>query len=149
MEGGSLEPPYLTKQDIMNVQYFTGLKIDQFACRRTNPITGNTFYKMKIKPNSGCIFFDQNGGKCEVHAYRPMDCRLFPLDIEFLNGRYYWALFRYNYCNLSQDDLNHLLEYKDFALQILGNELHDYATNPVPGMNKVGYQLLMEVKVQE
>lgn len=146
VEGGTLEPPYLTKQDIENIQYFTGLKIDQFAIRRTNPVTGNTFHKIKVKPNQGCVFFDQNEGKCEIHAYRPMDCRLFPLDIEFRDGKYYWSLFRYVYCNLSKDDWNHLMEYKDIALQILGSELHDYATNPVPGMVKVGYQILTEVR---
>lgn len=143
-EGGNLEPPYLTNFDIQKIEYFTGLLKGQFATERINPLTGNLIYKMRIKPNQGCIFFDQNEGKCEIFSYRPMDCRLFPLDIEFFNETYYWALFKYG-CDISQTDLDHLLNYKDIALKILGDELHDYATYPVPGMSKIGYELLMEV----
>jgi len=143
-EGGNLEPPYLTKLDIAKIQYFTGLQKEKFAFQRINPITGNLIYKMRTKPNHGCIFFDYEKGTCEIFSYRPMDCRLFPLDIEFIQDTYYWALFKYG-CNISQNDLDHLLNYKDVALKILGNELHDYATSPVPGMSRIGYQLLMKV----
>jgi hypothetical protein len=32
-------------------------------------------------------------GKCHAYASRPLDCRLFPLDIIEENGKYYWCIF--------------------------------------------------------
>jgi len=144
-EGGSLEPPYLTRQDIQLIEYHTGFSKKQFAVQRVNPVTGNKIYTMKVTPNYGCIFFDFNKGNCGIHSFRPMDCRLFPLDIRFIDNSYYWALFKYKHCNLSPRDIDILLKYKDVALTMLGNELHDYSTYPIPGMTKIGYQLIMNL----
>ncbi len=144
-ENGIIEPPYLTEYDLQNIIYFTGLDLHQFAVQKINPVTDHIIHMMRTENNSGCIFFDRINGKCQIHSFRPMDCRLFPLDIEFANGKYYWALYRYGGCRLREGDLGSLLSYSTVALQILGDELHDYATIPVPGMNTVGYEIQAEV----
>jgi len=144
-KGGAIEPPFLTQKDIRNIEYYSGLPKDQFCVTRVNTVSKNIINIMKTVQNKGCIFFNKNDGNCKIHSFRPMDCRLFPLDIEIINGRYYWALFNNKKCNLSQKDLLSLLEYRPEALKILGDELYEYASMPVPGMNKIGYQIIMEI----
>jgi hypothetical protein len=75
-----------------------------------------------------------------------MDCRLFPLDIIFLDNNCYWALFKYEKCSGSiEKDLNFLLKYKNEVISQLGDEIHDYATFPVPGMDRIGYKILSQI----
>lgn len=144
-EGGIIEPPFLTKQDILQVEYFTGIKKEQFTFRRKNPVTKKMVFIMRTFSEGGCIFFDKDTGRCQIFLFRPMDCRLFPLDIEKRKGQYFWALYKFNRCNIYEEDLAILLEYRKEALQILGDKLADYATYPVPGMRKVGYKILMKL----
>jgi len=148
-EGGVIEPPYLARYDIEKIEYFTGLKKEQFANEKKNPVTGNTMFTIKTKENEGCLFFDEEYGKCRIHSYRPMDCRLFPLDIRMREGNYCWALFKYKRCRIKKHDIISLLEFRDKALLILGDELRDYATYPVPGMEKIGYKILKNYIIQK
>lgn len=39
-----------------------------------------------------CTFLDKQG-KCKIYDIRPLDCRLFPLDIIEQDGEYYWCVF--------------------------------------------------------
>lgn len=39
-----------------------------------------------------CTFLDKQG-KCKIYDIRPLDCRLFPLDIIEEDGEYYWCVF--------------------------------------------------------
>ena len=48
-------------------------------------------YQMKRRPIAGtnlngCHFYD--GQRCTIYNERPIDCRLFPFDIAFLEGEY-------------------------------------------------------------
>jgi Fe-S-cluster containining protein len=40
-----------------------------------------------------CAFLDRRTGKCRIYDARPLDCRLFPLDIIEEDGEYYWCVF--------------------------------------------------------
>lgn len=40
-----------------------------------------------------CAFLDRQSGKCRIYEARPLDCRLFPLDIIEQDGEYYWCIF--------------------------------------------------------
>jgi len=145
-EGGSIEPPFLTAKDIRTIEDRSGLKEEEFSTTRINPVTSHVIHTMKTTDNGGCVFFDKGSGKCQIHSFRPMDCRLFPLDIVLKDGRFFWALFNNATCHLTADDVKSLLRYKDEALEILGEDLRDYATMPVPGMNEIGYTILMEIE---
>lgn len=144
-QGGPIEPPYLTQTDVDEIEYYTGLDRKDFTVKKINPHTGNEVYIMQTKTNGGCAFLDSKNGKCRIYSFRPIDCRLFPLDIQYVEGKYYWALFGYNRCSITQDDLKCLLEYREEALELFGDEILDFATIPVPGMEEIGYKLLMEV----
>jgi Fe-S-cluster containining protein len=144
-EGGVIEPPYLTKHDIGQIEQFTGLKKDEFTVERKNPVTGNAVFFMKTIVNEGCVFFNRNKGKCEIYSFRPIDCRLFPIDCKVFPSNvnnYYWALYKFKRCNLSKKDISSLLEYREEATCILGKEIHDFATYPLPEMEKIGFKKL-------
>jgi Fe-S-cluster containining protein len=145
-EGGIIEPPYLLKKDIDNIEYSTGLSSDAFAVKRLNPHTGNFVFIMKTHKRGGCVFFNQKTGLCDIYNCRPIDCRLFPLDIRRINSQYYWALFRYPRCLGSiSDDIKDILKFRNDALSYLSEDILDYATFPVPGMEKIGYNILEEI----
>jgi Fe-S-cluster containining protein len=151
-EGGIIEPPHLIKYDIANIEYFTGLKRNQFCMKRKNPITGNYVYIMRTVKDEGCIFFNGNNGKCQIYNYRPIDCRIFPLDCrdfstqKDIKADYYWSLYKLKRCRLSKKDISVLLEFKNEAIKFLQEELQDFATYPLPEMDKVGFKKLMKVE---
>ncbi len=88
------------------------------------------------------MFFDRSSGYCMIHAYRPVDCRLFPLDIKKIGDEYHWVQHNYPHCKLSEDDDARLLRYGAQALPLLEGEIEDFATVPLPGMAEVGYRSL-------
>ena len=45
-----------------------------------------------ILDHDKCAFLDREG-KCRIYEMRPLDCRLFPLDIIEEDGEYYWCVF--------------------------------------------------------
>lgn len=145
-DDGIIEPPYLTKHDISQIEFLTGINKEQFADEKQNPVTQKIINVMKTTTRNGCIFFNSTTSYCQIYKFRPMDCRLFPLDIELINDKYYWALFKYDRCKITKKDMYSLLKYREEALQILGDELKNYATYPVPRMRKIGYEILSELK---
>ncbi len=40
-----------------------------------------------------CAFLNE-AGKCKIYSLRPLDCRLFPLDVIESDGAYYWCVFQ-------------------------------------------------------
>lgn len=143
--GGALEPPFLSRYDLRQIERFTGLKKTLFAETWLNPSTGNTIFSMKIGKDHKCFFLDPEEGKCRIYAVRPIDCKLFPLDIEKVGDKYYWIQYKYKYCDLTEGDKQWLFNFKDTVVKIFGEEILDYATIRVPGMDKIGYDELGQV----
>ncbi|MGQ0771250.1 MAG: YkgJ family cysteine cluster protein [Nitrososphaerota archaeon] len=56
-------------------------------------IAGKTLKQIRKKQSHECIFWS---GKCEIYAFRPLDCRLFPFDIDMIDGEFYWILYACN-----------------------------------------------------
>lgn len=149
-DGGIIDPPFLTKNDIQQIEKATRLDKEIFAHGKENPATGNVVYSMKTVEGGGCFFFNKKNAVCEIYACRPVDCRLFPLDCRNFSSdikkrSYHWALYKFPKCNLSKKDISTLLEYKDKALQIIGNEIHDFATCPLNEMEIVGFEKLQKI----
>ncbi|WP_299290609.1 YkgJ family cysteine cluster protein [Nitrosopumilus sp.] len=60
-------------------------------------IDGVNVSAIKKKTDSlECIYWDAEMGGCTVYDGRPMDCRLYPFDILFLNGSYHWIVYSCN-----------------------------------------------------
>lgn len=45
-----------------------------------------------LRDHERCVFLSGDG-KCKIYEMRPLDCRLFPLDIIEENGEYFWCVF--------------------------------------------------------
>ncbi|MGA9998012.1 MAG: YkgJ family cysteine cluster protein [Pyrinomonadaceae bacterium] len=71
--------PWLSKEEIYLAHQFPG----------STKFIGETAFFMD---HNRCVFLDQKG-KCSIYAQRPLDCRLFPLDIIEEDGEYYWCVF--------------------------------------------------------
>lgn len=144
-EGGVIEPPFLFEQDIQNIEDATGLEKDKFCTEKINPVTGNITKFMKTNKDDGCIFFDKNTAKCSIYNNRPIDCRLFPLDIVKRNEKLYWAIYNYQLCEAKEEIYSKKLDSTEIILPEIEGQLVDYATYPLPAMVKIGYKLLKEV----
>lgn len=140
--GGVVESPYLMPSDIKAISEMTGLEEQSFVENRINPLTGNVVSFVSPPMGHGCRFHD--GGKCGIYDARPIDCRLYPLDILFKDGSYYWILRQY--CEITHEDLNALIEYGQALLPSIKDHLHDYATVPLEAMDKAPYLLVAPVK---
>ncbi|MBT4049504.1 MAG: hypothetical protein HOB18_08195 [Nitrospina sp.] len=92
----------------------------------------------------GCYFFQ--GGKCTVYDRRPIDCRLFPLDIIEKEGRLIWIAYK-NLCPVEFNPEDYLEDAKSL-LSELGDNVFLYANLILPGMDKEPYIELEEVELQ-
>ena len=56
---------------------------------------------VKKKNNSNvCVFWDESKKMCSVYENRPFDCRAYPFDIMFIEGKYHWIVYS---CNPDSD----------------------------------------------
>ncbi len=136
----TIEPPFLTSFDIAQIGKFTGLPADVYSETVVNPHTGNTVRFLKTTSREGCHFL--NEGRCSIHDHRPIDCRLFPLDLRMVEGELTWVIYNYNHCELTERDMAILARQMGTALAALGNEAEDYATVPVPGMKNLPFKIV-------
>jgi len=54
----------------------------------------------KKNDSSECVFWDGETGGCKIYESRPIDCRLYPFDIMFVNDAYHWIVYS---CNEKSD----------------------------------------------
>lgn len=60
-------------------------------------ISGTKLKQIRKKSDGQCIFW--NAG-CEIYNNRPFDCRIFPFDVDYINGEFYWIVYS---CNKDSD----------------------------------------------
>jgi len=64
-------------------------------------INGISVNAIKKKKNlTECIFWDDSTGGCKIYESRPMDCRMYPFDIHYIDGSYHWIVYS---CNENSD----------------------------------------------
>lgn len=57
--------------------------------------------QIKKKPNTNhCIFYDNEKKCCTIYEHRPLDCRMYPFDVEVINGEPWWIVYS---CNPNSD----------------------------------------------
>ena len=130
---GEVDSPVLLPKDAEKIEGLTGEKADSFSLVRNDLSDTLRFLKTGTK---GC-YFHQNG-KCGIYQMRPLDCRLFPLDvIETPDGRI--ALIAYTrLCPVGFNPKEHLEQAKKL-LPELGENIYDFAGMDLPGMDKEPY----------
>lgn len=99
-----------------------------------------------IRKNSSnhCIFWNN---KCEIYDFRPLDCRLFPFDIDMIDNEFYWILYSCNKDSdwkwteeyLQQLECNPILNERFDYLNILNN-------SPYSEPEKMPFVVLRKVK---
>jgi Fe-S-cluster containining protein len=145
--GGQIEPPFLTTDDVARISRRTGLDPHQFSDETINPATGNVVMFLKTNSAEGCHFL--RAGRCSIHEFRPVDCRLFPLDLKKIDGRFQWVIYSYQYCDLSERDRRLLMGQIESLAPALGGQMEDYATVPTHGMEKMGFRVLTPTVVDK
>lgn len=117
------EPVFLTQYDIEKISKVTGFSVkDIYLTREQN----SKLIKLMRFKNGACMFFDQGTGRCRIYESRPLDCQLFPLDIDFQNGEYRWIF--YNHCDLKNMHMQAALQSaKAEILPVLREDLKEYA----------------------
>jgi Fe-S-cluster containining protein len=116
------EPVFLTQYDINIIVRKKGLLENDFVIKKKK-------YKQVIKSirfkNGACLFFDKVTGKCKIYEFRPLDCQLFPLDIDIQEGKYIWIF--YTHCDLKEIPVQEMLNFAKLKiLPLLKTNLKEY-----------------------
>ena len=120
-------PFVLTEAELLKIEKWTGITINNFATK----VEFNCKYLWFLRRNEmgHCFFFDEKAPcykKCKIYPIRPLDCRLFPLDVDLRNGDF--ILIKYNFCHGSDGPLeNQVFNAKKRILPSLKKELYEYA----------------------
>lgn len=63
---------------------------------KLNPKEKQNLYSINetsfIKSNPKCAF--EKNGSCMIYNHRPLDCRLFPMDLIEIDGEFWWCVFK-------------------------------------------------------
>jgi len=78
-------------------------------------IHGINVKTLKKKHDSNiCVFWDEDKKMCSIYKNRPFDCRAYPFDIHFIDGKYHWIVYS---CNPKSN-----WEWSEKYLQMLEND---------------------------
>jgi Fe-S-cluster containining protein len=134
---GRVDSPFLSSGDIDRI----GLDLNQYSEIRTY---GDESVRVIKTSDNGCYFYKD--GKCSIYSERPIDCRLFPLDIiENSQGGLTWIAYT-NLCHREFDPREYLKGAK-LLLPEFGEDIYMYAKIKLPGMDKEPYVELEEVEL--
>ena len=98
-----IPPPILTKYDRDRLRE-AGVPEHHFH-KRHNPESGYSYFQLGTgSACTGCDFFDLDSHVCTVYTSRPLDCHLFPLDVDNQNGELVWIAYTCA-CLPSESDL--------------------------------------------
>ena len=99
----------------------------------------------QIRSEDGCTFFV--GGRCQIYADRPIDCRLFPVDIrEQDDGTLIWIVYT-RLCPSGLDRAG-LLDHAERLLPALGGHARAYARVEALGMDVEPYEIIGKLTAQ-
>ena len=106
--------------------------IDKYLIKNRNS------YCIKTVDNV-CPFY-KNG--CSIYEHRPRDCRLFPFDIDKIDGKYYLVLYNIKCLskNVENENIDELInEFKDYAQEYTSPTLAKKVSN-------LPYKIIKEIK---
>lgn len=132
-----VDAPVAFASEIVVIEQYTGRHAADFAT------FGDSAYSSRLNATStGCIFF--NKGRCEIYPVRPLDCRLFPLDIiRNEEGKLVWIVYQ-SVCPNEFDPVPLLTEAKTF-LRVTFAELNAYADTRNPLLDAHSHVVLAEL----
>lgn len=127
---GIIGNPILFKEDIKRIEKYTKIKQELFSI---NCSDSNLNIRMMKSTDKGCKF--TRTGHCTIYPVRPLDCRLFPIDIkEKNNNQLIWIAYT-AICPVSYNILE-CLEQAKVLLPFLKKNIREYARANAPWMHK-------------
>lgn len=140
--GGSIDLPVLLPDDVSQIEAATGLPSSEFSSSEPSN-TGIPIRRMETAEN-GCFFY--RDGRCSIYDVRPIDCRLFPFDIEEQpDGRLFWVAYT-DLCPVEHDPRAYF-EHVRPLLGPLRKHIRAFARVLAPGMKQQARIVLGEVEV--
>ena len=109
----------------------------------------NEFNSEKIpllnKSDKNCIFLKDN--KCSIYQKRPLNCKMFPIDIKRINDKLYWI--NLDFCKIPENIESNLNKFENALLKIPRKELDLYVdySNQTKELRKIEYQIIREVSM--
>ena len=125
-----IAPPFLTETDVRVISAATGRDPTQFS-NYVDHTTGEKVLQARADETGTCIFLTNNR-RCSIYMTRPLDCRLFPLDLEYDDGQFFWGIYEWSDCPLSkQEELEVAIDRAENEILPLftWDELRLYATD--------------------
>lgn len=136
-------PFFLTQYDIDKIKAKKQLKENEFRVKKLFRHRALNF--LRQKESGECVFFSD--GKCQIYPFRPLDCRLFPLDLHYRNGQYIWI--KYHLCQGLVLPLDRQLEKAELEiLPLLSNDLEIYTDLEFGLFDKKEWEELRPVKFE-
>ena len=135
--GKNVDLPVLTPQDVQRIIAETGLNRDDFC----QSVAGEQLSTMKAREGA-CHFYRK--GKCTIYNVRPVDCRIFPFDIDrTTSGELVWIVYS-SACPNQVDARKHLREVQPL-LPLLQPYLEEFASRSSPCMEEHDCHVLSSV----
>ena len=139
---GTVDAPLLVPTDLARLDARFGHDMESFLDRRISE-EGKEHVFLRTNTLGGCVF--SSGGNCILDDIRPIDCRLFPLDIWEIDGVLHWILYE-KLCP-AQFDIEQLLAYGKSLLHELSEAVTTYATVCLGAMDKEPVRVLERVVI--
>jgi len=152
-----ISTPFLTPEDVERIKEATGMDESEFAIESvrggsigtpsrldTQPL--GHIKQMRTKPSGhGCMFFNEETRLCNIYSARPLDCRLFPLDIIREEGKIYLILHT-ELCSINHAVLDAYVQYAQAHLiPLIKPHIREYTTINMELITHRKWQKLAEI----
>lgn len=126
--------PVLCPDDLEAIARATHLASEDFAECRNHPETGRALHYLKTLKDGHCMFLDPTTRQCGIYNARPLDCRLFPLDVVRIGQDLFLVYHNLPDCHLSTEEITRLQRFAEESFRPrFRNLLQEYATLTTPG----------------
>ena len=128
-DDGLIPPPFLAQHDRRRLRRI-GIPEETFL-KKIDPESGRPYFQLGTGGCTGCNFFDPESKMCTIYKFRPLDCRLFPLDIDIQENALVWIAY-FCPCLPSDEDLKSFASYAERRILplFMHDELWLYANLP-------------------
>jgi len=94
----SFPSPIVFSHDLVDLK---SIRKDGIEFIKETTIDGKKVNTIRKKNHSTiCTFWDEDKKNCSIYNNRPFDCRMYPFDIYFIDGKYRWIVYS---CNPESD----------------------------------------------
>ena len=138
--GKTVDLPILTPADTQRISEETGIPRPDFCSE-----TEGRLLTMRARPGGGCYFY--RDGKCSVYDVRPIDCRMFPFDVERTESGQLAAIVYSTACPKPTDALKHAGRVGELLREI-EPYLDEYASSEAPKLAGHQRQAVAQIKAR-